>query len=173
MGDIMERTYIRTFHLQYKNQSNDSKDHVICRIQVVFPKQWSMRHVRLAIEKTYNNNKRIIEKVIFLYMFMYKLFVWMTTTKRHSFNNFSYVTLFIFHIKLKIDSFNHFTFPRRWWIPKGEQCDMWNVSVGVSKKVYKDTVKEIDIIASQEDPSQQQHASNVWNHYFLGLYKSN
>ena len=58
-------------------------------------------------------------------------------------------------------------------IPHDERGDMRNVSVGVCKKVYKESVKEIDIIASQEDPSQQQHASNVWNHYFLGLYKSN
>ena len=57
-------------------------------------------------------------------------------------------------------------------IPKDEWGDMWNVPVGVSKKVYKEMVKEIDIIASQEDPSQQQRASNVWNHCFLRLCKS-
>ena len=39
-------------------------------------------------------------------------------------------------------------------IPKDEQGDMINVSIGVSKKVYKEMVKKIDIIASQEDPSQ-------------------
>ena len=44
---------------------------------------------------------------------------------------------------------------------KDERGDMQNVPVGVSKKVYKDMVKEIDINASQYDPSQQQHASNV------------
>ena len=48
-------------------------------------------------------------------------------------------------------------------IPKGEQGDMRNVPVGVSKNVYKDMVKEIDIIASQEEPSQQQRATNVEN----------
>ena len=26
MRDIVERTYIRTFHLHYKNESNDSKN---------------------------------------------------------------------------------------------------------------------------------------------------
>ena len=33
-------------------------------------------------------------------------------------------------------------------IPKDERDDMWNVPVGVSKKVYKEMVKEMDIIAS-------------------------
>ena len=46
-------------------------------------------------------------------------------------------------------------------IPKDEWGDMRNVQVEVSKNVYKEMVKEIDIIASQEEPSQQQHASNV------------
>ena len=36
-------------------------------------------------------------------------------------------------------------------IPKDERGDMQNVPVGVSKKVYKDMVKEMDIIASQEE----------------------
>ena len=49
-------------------------------------------------------------------------------------------------------------------IPKDERGDMWNVPGGVSKKVYKEMVKEIEIIALQEETSQQQHASNVWNH---------
>ena len=56
--------------------------------------------------------------------------------------------------------------------PNDERGDMWNVPVGVSKTMYKEMVKEIDIIASQEKPSQQQCASNVWNHWFLGLCKS-
>jgi hypothetical protein len=33
--------------------------------------------------------------------------------------------------------------------------------VGMCKKVYKEMVKKIDVIASQEEPSQQQRASNV------------
>ena len=45
-------------------------------------------------------------------------------------------------------------------IPKDERSDMQNVLVGVSKKVYKDMVKEIDIIGSQEDPSPLQCGSN-------------
>ena len=39
-------------------------------------------------------------------------------------------------------------------IPKDERGDMWNVPIGVSKKMYKEMVKEIDIIASQEEPYQ-------------------
>jgi hypothetical protein len=36
--------------------------------------------------------------------------------------------------------------------------------VGMSKKVYKEMVKEIRIIESQEELSQQQCASNICNH---------
>ena len=57
MRDIVERTYKRTFHLQYRNQSNDLKNQVICKLQEVFPEKWLMRPVRLAIAKTYNNKK--------------------------------------------------------------------------------------------------------------------
>ena len=46
-------------------------------------------------------------------------------------------------------------------ISKAEGVDIRNMPVGMSKKVYKEMVKEIDKIASQEEPSQQQHASNV------------
>ena len=54
MRDIVERTYRHTFHLQLKNESNDSKNQVICKLQEAFPKQWSMKPVRFAIEKEYN-----------------------------------------------------------------------------------------------------------------------
>ena len=56
--DIVERTYIRTFHLQYKNQSSDSKNQIISKLHEAFLEKWSMRHVRLAIAKTYNNKKK-------------------------------------------------------------------------------------------------------------------
>jgi hypothetical protein len=46
-------------------------------------------------------------------------------------------------------------------IPKDQRADIQNMPVGMSKKVYKEMVKEMDIIASQEEPSQQQRASNV------------
>jgi hypothetical protein len=46
-------------------------------------------------------------------------------------------------------------------ILKDQRADIQNMLVGMSKKVYKEMVKEMDIIASQKDPSQQQHASNV------------
>ena len=41
-----------------------------------------------------------------------------------------------------------------------EQVVIRNMSVGMSKKVCKEMVKEMDIIASHEEPSQQ-CASNV------------
>ena len=46
-------------------------------------------------------------------------------------------------------------------ISKDEWADIRNMPVWVSKKVYKDMVKEMEKIASQEEPSQQQHASNL------------
>ena len=46
-------------------------------------------------------------------------------------------------------------------ISKDERADIRNMPVGMSKKMYKEMVKEMDKIASQEEPSQQQRASNV------------
>ena len=46
-------------------------------------------------------------------------------------------------------------------ISKDERTNIKNIPVGMSKKVYKEMVKEMDKIASQEEPSQQQRASNV------------
>jgi hypothetical protein len=62
MRDIVEQTYRHTFHLQYINQSNDSKNQVISKLQEAFPEKWSMRPVKLAIAKTYNNNKKSFKK---------------------------------------------------------------------------------------------------------------
>ena len=53
-------------------------------------------------------------------------------------------------------------------ISKDEWADIINMLVGMSKKVYKEMVKEMDKIASYEEPSQQQRASNViCNHWFF------
>ena len=53
-------------------------------------------------------------------------------------------------------------------ISKHERDDIRNMLVGMFKKVYKGMVKEMDKIASQEEPSQQQRASNViWNHWIF------
>ena len=46
-------------------------------------------------------------------------------------------------------------------ISKDEWVDIRNMPVGMSKKVYKEMVKEMDKIASREEPYQQQRASNV------------
>ena len=46
-------------------------------------------------------------------------------------------------------------------ISKDKRADIRNMPVGMSKKVYKEMVKEMDIIASHEEPSQQKRASNV------------
>ena len=37
MRDIVEIMYIWNFYLQYRNQSNDSKNHIICKLQDMFP----------------------------------------------------------------------------------------------------------------------------------------
>ena len=49
-------------------------------------------------------------------------------------------------------------------IREDQRADIRNMLVGMSKKVYKKMDKEMDIIALQEEPSQQQSASNVCNH---------
>ena len=46
-------------------------------------------------------------------------------------------------------------------ISKDERANIINMPVGMSKKVYKDVVKEMEKIALQEEPSQQQRVSNV------------
>ena len=46
-------------------------------------------------------------------------------------------------------------------ISKDERADIRNMLVGMSKKMYKEMVKEMDIITSHEEPSQQQRALNV------------
>ena len=46
-------------------------------------------------------------------------------------------------------------------ISKDERDDIRNMPAGISKKVYKDMVREMYIIASLEEPSQRQRASNV------------
>lgn len=57
-------------------------------------------------------------------------------------------------------------------IPNDQCTVMWNMPVGMFKKVYKSMVKEMTIIASQEEPSQQQDASNVFNHKWICTYKN-
>ena len=53
-------------------------------------------------------------------------------------------------------------------ISKYEWADIRNMPVGMSKRVYKEMVKEMDKIASQDEPSQQQRASNViCNHWIF------
>ena len=55
-------------------------------------------------------------------------------------------------------------------ISKYEWSDIINVPIGMSKKVYNEMGKEMDKIASQEEPSQQQLASNViCNHWIFLL----
>ena len=52
-------------------------------------------------------------------------------------------------------------------ISKDEWTDIRNMPVGMSKKVYKEMVKEMDKIASQDEPSQQQRASNVIRNHWI------
>ena len=42
MRDRVERTYIHTFHLKYKNQSSDSNNHVTQKRHEALTKQWSI-----------------------------------------------------------------------------------------------------------------------------------
>ena len=65
MRDIVERTYRCYFHVQYKNQSNGSKNQVIFKLQQEFLEQCSMRPMGLVITKK-KHLKSIISKHIFL-----------------------------------------------------------------------------------------------------------
>ena len=40
-------------------------------------------------------------------------------------------------------------------ISKDERANIKNMSVGMSKKVYKEIVKEMEKVSSYEEPSQQ------------------
>ena len=62
LRDLVEQIYKRSFHLQYKNQSNDSKNQILSKLQEEFPDNWSMRHVILLIEKMHNNKKEGMKK---------------------------------------------------------------------------------------------------------------
>ena len=44
---------------------------------------------------------------------------------------------------------------------KYERANIGNMPIGMSKRVYKEMVKEVDKISLQEEPSKQQCASNV------------
>ena len=59
--NIVERIYRRSFHLQYKKQSNDSKNHVISKLQEVFKELWALRPVRHVMEKTYSNKNELFK----------------------------------------------------------------------------------------------------------------
>ena len=54
-------------------------------------------------------------------------------------------------------------------IPSDKRGEIQHMLVGMFKRVYKEKVKEINIIASQEDASQQQRASEVHDHSFILL----
>ena len=83
LRDLVERMYRRSFHLQYKIQSNDSKNQILSKLQEEFPENWSMRHVKLLIAKTYSNKKvgmkkkysfRCLSRIIYKYQFCYTYF---------------------------------------------------------------------------------------------------
>ena len=62
LRDLMERMYRRSFHLQYKNQSNDSKNQNLFKLHDEFPENWSMRHVTLLIAKTHKKEEEGMKK---------------------------------------------------------------------------------------------------------------
>ena len=67
MGYKLEREHRHSFYSQYKNQPDDSNNQVIYKLQQVFPKQQPRRLVRLAIAKTYNNNKNHLKSIIAIF----------------------------------------------------------------------------------------------------------
>ena len=55
LRDLVERMYRRSFHLQYKNQSSDSKNQILSKLNEDFLEIWLLRPVRILIAETYNN----------------------------------------------------------------------------------------------------------------------
>ena len=49
-------------------------------------------------------------------------------------------------------------------LPKEKWGYPQSMPLGMSKKVYREMVKKMNIIASRDDPSQQQRASEVCHH---------
>jgi len=49
-------------------------------------------------------------------------------------------------------------------IPEERWGDHQNMLVGISKKLYKEIIKEMNKITLREEPSQQQCALEVCNH---------
>jgi len=58
-------------------------------------------------------------------------------------------------------------------VPRNKRGENQYMLVGVSKKMYKEMVKEMNIIVSHEDASQQQRAPKVCDHSFILLCTSN
>ena len=96
LRDLVEKMYIISFHLQYKNQSNDSKNKILFKLQEEFLENWSMRHARLLIEKTYNNKKEGLKKKYSFNVFL-QLYIYITTKK--SFINMAFV-IFSLHLSI-------------------------------------------------------------------------
>ena len=82
LRDLVEQMYRCYFHLKYKNQSNYVKNQILSKLQEEFQENWSMRHVRILIEKTYNNKKGVknnipsnfLSRIIYKYHFCYIYF---------------------------------------------------------------------------------------------------
>jgi hypothetical protein len=54
-------------------------------------------------------------------------------------------------------------------IPSNKRGGIQYMLIGILKRVYKDMVKEMNIVASQEDASQQERASEVCDHSIIIL----
>ena len=117
--------------------------------------------------KNIPQQKIIIWNVIFLNMFFIE---YVCTITKNLFININFAIFFAYQHKSSLMSF--YTYRNILKIPKDEWGDIQNIAVGMSKNVYKEIVKDIYIIASHEEPYQQQRASNVWNLWFLWLYTS-
>lgn len=59
------------FCLQYKNQSNDSKNQIITKLQEAFLEQWALRSVRLAMKKHTTTKNKLLKGIISKNVFLY------------------------------------------------------------------------------------------------------
>jgi hypothetical protein len=96
-----------------------------------------MTHMRIAMEKTYNNKKNHLKSIIVKHGVLLYAY---TSPKNYHINVFV-IFIFIYIYRLFYCVFHLFTNIDK--IPQKNQRDIQNMLVGMSEKMYKEMVKEM------------------------------
>jgi hypothetical protein len=105
--------------------------------------------------KNIQQHKRIIQKVILLKTLFLNTHTH-THTHTHTLQSihlliYQFCDIWFSYINIKILYCHVIFFRKIMKIPKNQRADIQNMPIGMSKKVYEEMVKELDIIASQEE----------------------